>query len=175
MTTVDTQPAYLFGIDIVPLARVEGMLARYGDTLTTRLAADDERAGPAATPAAHHVAALIAIKEATIKAVGGRPPGFGWHGINVTPSLAAPPADIAALFDEFWREVGWTLPVAGGAHPIAVRVTPTMAALVASRLPDELVPPAAEARVPDVAGLGQWGVRAGDVLAVVAMWRGDGR
>ena len=60
------------GIDIVPIARVEALIARHGDRALRRLFTDGERAfvGTQAFPAVN-LAARIAAKEAAYKALSG--------------------------------------------------------------------------------------------------------
>jgi holo-[acyl-carrier protein] synthase len=74
------------GIDIVPIARVEGLLARHGDRALRRLFTHGER-GFAATQAhpAVTLAARVAAKEAAYKALSGTEDarGIGWTEIEV--------------------------------------------------------------------------------------------
>jgi holo-[acyl-carrier protein] synthase len=71
------------GLDLVPIARVEAMLARHGRRATERLFSPGERADcdRRAQPAQHY-AARFAAKEAVLKALGG-PPGLRWVEIEV--------------------------------------------------------------------------------------------
>jgi holo-[acyl-carrier protein] synthase len=74
------------GLDIVPVARVEALLARHGDRAMRRLFTAEERAYAAgqALPALH-LAARIAAKEAAYKALSGDElaRGIGWLDIEV--------------------------------------------------------------------------------------------
>lgn len=74
------------GIDLVPIARVEQLLARHGDRAMRRLFTDVERAYASgqALPAMH-LAARIAAKEAAYKALSGDETarGIGWREIEV--------------------------------------------------------------------------------------------
>ena len=74
------------GIDLVPIARVEQLLARHGDRAMRRLFTDDEQsyARGQALPAMH-LAARIAAKEAAYKALSGDETarGIGWREIEV--------------------------------------------------------------------------------------------
>jgi holo-[acyl-carrier protein] synthase len=74
------------GIDIVPVARVEALLARHGDRAMRRLftPGERERARGLASPALH-LAARIAAKEAAYKALSGDETarGIGWRDIEV--------------------------------------------------------------------------------------------
>jgi len=74
------------GIDIVPIARVEELLARHGDRALRRLFTAGERtlATTQAFPAVH-LAARIAAKEAAYKALSGDEDarGIGWTDIEV--------------------------------------------------------------------------------------------
>ncbi len=74
------------GIDLVPAARVDQLLARHGERLLARLftASERERAAEYAQ-ASLHLAARIAAKEAAYKALSGdgRAHGVGWLDIEV--------------------------------------------------------------------------------------------
>ena len=74
------------GIDIVPVERVEALLARHGDRALRRLFTEGERAF-AATQAhpAEPLAARLAAKEAAYKALSGDETdrGIGWTEIEV--------------------------------------------------------------------------------------------
>ena len=66
------------GVDVVDLRRVERSLARSRDGLASRLCTSEERSWITEGDAAPRTAALFALKEAWIKANGGRPAGFAW-------------------------------------------------------------------------------------------------
>ncbi|SHN27609.1 4'-phosphopantetheinyl transferase superfamily protein [Cryptosporangium aurantiacum] len=83
------------GIDVVEVDRVARLVARYGGRLRRTIGSPAEASWAASTV---RVAALFAVKEATVKAVGGRPPGFRWSGVSVTPSDAVSPV-LDALVD----------------------------------------------------------------------------
>ena len=76
------------GIDLVDIARVERMLAQRGERLLDRLFTDAEvayafaRARPAI-----HLAARLAAKEATFKALAGSDDArlIGWREVEVVP------------------------------------------------------------------------------------------
>jgi holo-[acyl-carrier protein] synthase len=74
------------GIDLVPAARVDVLLARHGERAMQRLftASERERAAEYAN-ASLHLAARIAAKEAAYKALsaGGRAIGVGWQDLEV--------------------------------------------------------------------------------------------
>ena len=74
------------GIDIVPVSRVESLLARHGDRAMQRLftPGEQERARSLASPGLH-LAARIAAKEAAYKALSGDvlARGIGWRDIEV--------------------------------------------------------------------------------------------
>ncbi len=71
------------GLDLVPIARVEAMLARHGRRAAERLFSPGERADcdGRAEPAQHY-AARFAAKEAVLKALGV-PSGLRWVEIEV--------------------------------------------------------------------------------------------
>jgi holo-[acyl-carrier protein] synthase len=74
------------GIDLVPAARVDALLARHRERAMHRLFTASER--ERATEYAHaslHLAARIAAKEAAYKALsgGGRAIGVGWQDLEV--------------------------------------------------------------------------------------------
>jgi len=74
------------GIDIVPAARVDRLIARHGERALRRLftAGERERAADY-THASLHLAARIAAKEAAYKALSGegRATGVGWLDLEV--------------------------------------------------------------------------------------------
>jgi holo-[acyl-carrier protein] synthase len=80
-------PVLGVGIDIVPAARVDRLLARHGERALERLFTPAERERAAAyTHVALHLAARIAAKEAAYKALSGdgRAHGVGWRDLEVT-------------------------------------------------------------------------------------------
>ena len=79
------------GLDLVPIARVEAMLARHGRRAAERLFSPGERADcdGRAEPAQHY-AARFAAKEAVLKALGV-PPGLRWVEIEVRTADAGRP------------------------------------------------------------------------------------
>jgi len=79
-------PVQGVGIDIVPVGRVEKLLARHGDRALRRLFTAGERELARTVPApALHLAARIAAKEAAYKALSGdeTAAGIGWQDIEV--------------------------------------------------------------------------------------------
>lgn len=74
------------GIDIVPAARVDRLLARHGERALQRLFTASEREVAAVyVHASLHLAARIAAKEAAYKALSGdgRAHGVGWLDLEV--------------------------------------------------------------------------------------------
>jgi len=74
------------GVDIVPVGRVERLLARHGDRAMRRLFTPAERELARTFPEpALHLAARIAAKEAAYKALSGDETarGIGWLDIEV--------------------------------------------------------------------------------------------
>lgn len=71
------------GLDLVPIARVAGMLERHGGRALARLFSPTEQADCAgrAEPAQHY-AARFSAKEAVLKALGA-PPGLRWVEMEV--------------------------------------------------------------------------------------------
>ncbi len=78
------------GLDVVALARIERMLARWGDRIVARVLTQAERAALPPGRAAEYVAGRIAAKEAASKALGV-PDGIYWHCAEVLPARPAPP------------------------------------------------------------------------------------
>jgi holo-[acyl-carrier protein] synthase len=156
-----TRQAFLFGIDVVTVVRVNAMLSRYGGAWTTKVATSVELDWRGTIPLPVHCAALIAMKEATIKSIGGRPPGFGWHRTEVVPTTDGSPGRIANLFEEFNQAAGVTRPC----H-VELRLDLTQAAAAAAQL--------GVTSTESVRGQGCWGQRDGEVFAVAAVWRGAG-
>ncbi len=78
------------GIDLCSIARVEAMLARWGDRFWERILSPDERAALAnRSDRATALAGRFAVKEAAAKAMAGGI-GVGWHDLEVrgTPKRA---------------------------------------------------------------------------------------
>jgi holo-[acyl-carrier protein] synthase len=80
------------GLDVVPISRMAGLLARHGERAEARLFSPGERAdcGRRAQPA-QHFAARFAAKEALLKALGA-PPGLRWTEIEVRAAPNGAPA-----------------------------------------------------------------------------------
>jgi holo-[acyl-carrier protein] synthase len=79
-------PVLGVGIDLVPAARVDQLLARHGERALQRLFTPAERERAAAhADASLHLAARIAAKEAAYKALSGdgRAHGVGWLDLEV--------------------------------------------------------------------------------------------
>ncbi len=73
------------GIDLVRIARVEESLARFGDRFLRRVFTEGEIAYATSAPAltAERLAARMAAKEATVKALRMAHAGVGWRQIEV--------------------------------------------------------------------------------------------
>ena len=95
------------GLDIVPISRIAGLLARYGARAEERLFSPDERAYCRARGLpAQHYAARFAAKEALLKALGA-PPGLGWREIEVrAASNGAPELSLSGAAAEAARRRG---------------------------------------------------------------------
>src|SRR5688572_28393866 len=79
------------GIDITPIARMEELLARWGERIERRLFTDAERAFCSARgDPAQHLAARFAAKEATLKALSV-PAGLSWHELEVVSTPGGAP------------------------------------------------------------------------------------
>jgi holo-[acyl-carrier protein] synthase len=80
------------GLDVVPITRMAGLLARHGERAEARLFSPGERADCVrrAQPAQHY-AARFAAKEALLKALGA-PPGLRWTEIEVQTTPGGAPA-----------------------------------------------------------------------------------
>ncbi|MDQ3697054.1 MAG: holo-ACP synthase [Gemmatimonadota bacterium] len=88
------------GIDLVDVARVERLLNSKGDRALQRLFTEAERtyAMRRAHPA-RHLAARIAAKEATFKALSTHPEGraVGWQEMEVISNAGAPAVELHGL------------------------------------------------------------------------------
>lgn len=96
MTTLETpQAALLFGIDAVDLDRACFGSPDERRRLARTVLSDDEhlREAPDAPMPATALAAALAVKEAMIKAVGGRDHPFDWRAIELFASEAPLPLD----------------------------------------------------------------------------------
>jgi len=79
------------GIDVCSIARVEAILARWGERFWERILRDDERAALAQrTDRATVLAGRFAVKEALAKAMEGGV-GVGWHDLEVRGVPKRPP------------------------------------------------------------------------------------
>ena len=82
------------GIDLVQLSRVSESMATFGDRFMRRVFTEGEiayaTAAPDLTPS--RLAARLAAKEATIKALDLADRGVGWREIEVTRSPSGAPA-----------------------------------------------------------------------------------
>jgi holo-[acyl-carrier protein] synthase len=158
-----TPPAYLFGIDVLATDRVASMMARHGEALMAALVGPGDHGALSGADLA--AAVTLAVKEATIKAVGGRPAGFCWPDIEVAdaPRDDAVPAHVGALFDEFSRAAAFGL-----AHCVTVHLGPALAAAAAPQ-----ILPLDTRSFSHLRGSGQWGEIGGQVFAVVALWTAE--
>ncbi len=78
---------------MVDLDRIAASIDRRADALAQRLLNDTERAWLDAAPdRVVGLAACLGLKEAAIKALGGRPPGFAWPDLARDASNTPPPA-----------------------------------------------------------------------------------
>jgi holo-[acyl-carrier protein] synthase len=81
------------GIDVVEIARVRRLMARWQDRFLRRVFTDDELAYALARhDPAEHLAARFAAKEATLKALGtGLSMGVRWREMEVRRARGQPP------------------------------------------------------------------------------------
>lgn len=79
------------GIDLTEVARIAGMVERWGNRFTDRIFTEGERAyASGRANAALHYAARFAAKEATLKALAV-PRGLTWHEMEVVGGGHEPP------------------------------------------------------------------------------------
>jgi len=79
------------GMDLVSLARIEKMLARWDDRIVLRVMTESERAAmPAGARRVEYFAGRIAAKEAASKALRV-PDGISWQDAEVLPARPMPP------------------------------------------------------------------------------------
>ncbi len=72
------------GVDLCPVDRIEGILARHGALFTNRVFTETEmRYAQKFSSQGERLAARFAAKEATIKALGG-PSGMRWRDMEVS-------------------------------------------------------------------------------------------
>lgn len=77
------------GVDVVAVARVEGLLERHGERFLRRCLHPGEARRPAD---GQHLAGILAAKEAAFKALGtGWGEGVGWRSVEVTRDAAGAP------------------------------------------------------------------------------------
>ena len=88
-------PPLVFGVDTVAVERVRDLWSTFGDALARRVATAAEAAWAGAAP--ERYAALLAVKESAVKALGGRPPGFRWQCIEVLTSRSASGGALGAV------------------------------------------------------------------------------
>jgi phosphopantetheinyl transferase (holo-ACP synthase) len=155
---------FLFGVDVMAVDRVQAAMARQPTRLAATVADPAEwRRFPTTAPALA-CAALLTLKEATIKAIGGRPVGTGWRGTEIVGPGSELPDPIAGLVEEFIRAVR----VPAG-YRVGLRLDHAHDRAAALQLG-----PAPTGRGGDgsawTSGLGWWGERDGEVYAVAALW-----
>jgi phosphopantetheinyl transferase (holo-ACP synthase) len=82
------------GVDVVDIGRITASVDRRQDALARRLLNGTERAWVDGAPdPVVGLAVCLGLKEAAIKALGGRPPGFAWPDLaRDEPATMAPPA-----------------------------------------------------------------------------------
>ena len=79
------------GLDVCAIARMEQVLARWGDRFAARILSEEELAAIARrVDRATVVAGRFAAKEAAAKAMAGAP-GVGWHDLLVRGGGKRPP------------------------------------------------------------------------------------
>jgi phosphopantetheine--protein transferase-like protein len=106
------------GIDVVHLGRLERMHDELGSLLEARLWHPDERLAAEdmnAVGRLRYLAASLAVKEAWIKAVGRRPPGWVFSDASLVLSAAAA-GDAAAVIAAFASDMRTTTPETGCLH-----------------------------------------------------------
>lgn len=100
-----TAPAVLFGVDVLDVRRVSRAIDYSGSAYVRHVTADGEP--PLHPDGAVATAATVAVKEALIKAIGGRPPGFSWHDFlagSDTDTLV--PATAGRLLEDATPQLG---------------------------------------------------------------------
>jgi hypothetical protein len=177
--TVTAAPPLLFGVDAVPVERVRKLLPAYGDRFARRLATRAEAAW--AGGSAERLAALFAVKEAAVKCLAGRPPGFRWQTVElaVEPGVEPGPGPGVEPGPEPGPGPGAGPPAVSGAvaatfEAFAAGVELDAGADVACRLTGVALDRGLElmhaAPWGTVRGMARYGTRGDTVLAVVAFW-----
>jgi phosphopantetheinyl transferase (holo-ACP synthase) len=103
------------GVDIVDLARMRS------SRLAGRICTDVETAWINAGDPVVRLAACFALKEACIKAHGGRPPGFDWRTFGYDPvaaAIAGLPAVWGAIADDVVAVVGSAAAMVGASAEV---------------------------------------------------------
>ena len=78
------------GVDIIEIARIAGVLERYGDRFLCRIYTPGELEYCRGRPS--KLASRFAAKEATMKALGTGVRGVGWKDIEVTRAFSGAPS-----------------------------------------------------------------------------------
>ena len=95
------------GVDVVSVADVEADVARWGETFLARVLTENEIGWCRRTfPSVRRVAACLAVKEAAIKVLGGRPAGFTWQQLEVATTRRRGPGALRSLADEVRTATG---------------------------------------------------------------------
>ncbi|MFI7585840.1 4'-phosphopantetheinyl transferase superfamily protein [Spongisporangium articulatum] len=151
------QVPVLLGVDVTEVGRVAELIDRYGAAAVRRVCDDAEIGRVGLEPA--RLAAVFALKESAIKAMGGRPAGFRWQSIGTADAPAhAVPAEARRLLDDFVRDVG-------AGSQLAVEVSCTLAGRSAERAA-RLLPGPGEIR-----GAGSYLTQDGHMFAAVCFWK----
>jgi holo-[acyl-carrier protein] synthase len=134
----------VIGVDVLEAARVERLLARYGRRMHRTIATPAETAWVGSS--ALRMAGLFAVKEAVIKALGGRGQGFRWTDIVVVPGVRPEPlpAVAVAALDGFAAGIP------------ATTLTPVLAEL--------------QGNLPASRAVARWGGCGGYLYAVAVVW-----
>jgi holo-[acyl-carrier protein] synthase len=153
-------------VDTVAVERVRDLWSTYGDALARRVATAAEAAWAGAAP--ERYAALLAVKESAVKALGGRPPGFRWQSIELLRPRSASSGAVSGGPEPVPAAVGGTLSAfaagvrLGDESDVACRLTGV--GLDRARTVLGAGPGAA------IRGAARHGTLDGHVLAVVSFW-----
>ncbi|KID30441.1 4'-phosphopantetheinyl transferase [Prauserella rugosa] len=154
-----TAGTVLFGVDVLDIRRIVRAIDYSGSAYVRHVAADDELLPDPDVAVA--TAATVAVKEALIKAVGGRPPGFTWHDFARRPNPPDLPESsrlLGELAPQITRDTGITL---GAQCTYRIRGASHDAALA------RLGVTATDG--PSVAGVARWGRRDDTVVALAVL------
>jgi phosphopantetheinyl transferase (holo-ACP synthase) len=151
----------VFGVDVVALSRAQQLLERYDEVILRRVATAQEAEWIGTAPA--RLGAVLGLKEAAIKAMGGRPDPFTWQQISIE-ACGQPGQRAAEVLGGF---------AAGLQLAEFTTISCQLHGVSADRVAAQLGAASAPGGSGSVFGAGCFGVRDDHLFAAVCFWKED--